>query len=133
MEDDYFVAKDGTFAAVYDGHGGAAISKYLKQNLYAQVRTLYVSSYCYSIKNFLLLLIGVCDPDGFYALDYSGCDLIDCNVHGYLEVSQFKYITLHFLNLRVRILDSVSSSCCYAMSDIKFPFPFATAVHGFPA
>jgi serine/threonine protein phosphatase PrpC len=38
MEDDFFVSKDGTFAAVYDGHGGAAVSKYLRQNLHAQVR-----------------------------------------------------------------------------------------------
>lgn len=50
MEDDYFVAKDGTFAAVYDGHGGAAISKYLKQNLYAQVSMLYISSYTYRMR-----------------------------------------------------------------------------------
>ena len=38
MEDDYFIAKDGRFAGVYDGHGGAAVSKYLRQNLQAQVR-----------------------------------------------------------------------------------------------
>jgi len=38
MEDDYFISKDGRFAGVYDGHGGAAVSKYLKQNLQAQVR-----------------------------------------------------------------------------------------------
>lgn len=37
MEDDYFISKDGRFAGVYDGHGGAAVSKYLKQNLQAQV------------------------------------------------------------------------------------------------
>jgi serine/threonine protein phosphatase PrpC len=37
MEDDFFISKDGRFAGVYDGHGGAAVSKYLKQNLQAQV------------------------------------------------------------------------------------------------
>jgi len=36
MEDDNYVSQDGRFCAVYDGHGGAAISKYLRQNLYAQ-------------------------------------------------------------------------------------------------
>lgn len=40
MEDDYFISKDGRFAGVYDGHGGAAVSKYLRQNLQAQVRPL---------------------------------------------------------------------------------------------
>jgi serine/threonine protein phosphatase PrpC len=38
MEDDFFISKDGCFAAVYDGHGGAAVSKYLRQNLHAQAR-----------------------------------------------------------------------------------------------
>lgn len=36
MEDDFFVSKDGSFAGVYDGHGGAAVSRYLRQNLHAQ-------------------------------------------------------------------------------------------------
>lgn len=36
MEDDFFISKDGSFAGVYDGHGGAAVSKYLRQNLNAQ-------------------------------------------------------------------------------------------------
>ncbi|KAG5186545.1 phosphatase 2C-like domain-containing protein [Tribonema minus] len=38
MEDDYFLSADGRFAAVYDGHGGASVSKYLRQNLYTQVK-----------------------------------------------------------------------------------------------
>jgi hypothetical protein len=38
MEDDWFLSTDGRFAAVYDGHGGASVSKYLRQNLYAQVQ-----------------------------------------------------------------------------------------------
>ncbi|CAM9532733.1 unnamed protein product, partial [Phaeothamnion confervicola] len=37
MEDEYLLSTDGNFAAVYDGHGGASVSKYLRQNLYAQV------------------------------------------------------------------------------------------------
>jgi serine/threonine protein phosphatase PrpC len=36
MEDEYFVNADGTFGAVFDGHGGPAVSRYLRQNLYAQ-------------------------------------------------------------------------------------------------
>jgi serine/threonine protein phosphatase PrpC len=36
MEDEYFVNADGSFIAVFDGHGGPAVSKYLRQNLYAQ-------------------------------------------------------------------------------------------------
>lgn len=38
MEDEYFLSNDGSFAAVYDGHGGSSVSKYLRQNLYAQVQ-----------------------------------------------------------------------------------------------
>lgn len=45
MEDDFFISKDGCFAAVYDGHGGAAVSKYLRQNLHAQV-SLSQPSFC---------------------------------------------------------------------------------------
>lgn len=38
MEDEYFVSEGGNFAAVFDGHGGAAVSRYLRQNLYANVQ-----------------------------------------------------------------------------------------------
>lgn len=37
MEDTNHVANNGCFAAVYDGHGGAFVSRYLKANLYPQV------------------------------------------------------------------------------------------------
>ncbi len=36
MEDEYFTNQDGTFVGVFDGHGGKAISRYLRQNLYAR-------------------------------------------------------------------------------------------------
>ncbi|KAL7464075.1 hypothetical protein ACHAXS_004414 [Conticribra weissflogii] len=38
MEDEYFVSEEGRFAAVFDGHGGSAVSQYLRQNLYAYVQ-----------------------------------------------------------------------------------------------
>lgn len=38
MEDEFFVSEEGKFAAVFDGHGGAAVSRYLRQNLYANVQ-----------------------------------------------------------------------------------------------
>lgn len=38
MEDEYFVGDEGRFAAVFDGHGGAAVSRYLRQNFYAAVQ-----------------------------------------------------------------------------------------------
>jgi serine/threonine protein phosphatase PrpC len=38
MEDDYYVSNDGDFAAVFDGHGGPAVSRYLRKNLYANVQ-----------------------------------------------------------------------------------------------
>ncbi|CAN0513832.1 unnamed protein product [Discosporangium mesarthrocarpum] len=38
MEDEFFLSSDGTFAAVYDGHGGPLVSRFLRQNLYKQVR-----------------------------------------------------------------------------------------------
>ena len=36
MEDEYFTNQDGSFAAIFDGHGGKAVSRYLRQNLYAR-------------------------------------------------------------------------------------------------
>jgi protein phosphatase 1L len=36
MEDDFVCAPD--FAAVFDGHGGKAVSRYLRQNLYAELQ-----------------------------------------------------------------------------------------------
>lgn len=38
MEDDYFISDRGDFAAVFDGHGGPAVSKYLRQNLFARLQ-----------------------------------------------------------------------------------------------
>ena len=43
MEDEYFVAQ-GRFAAVFDGHGGSAISRYLRQNLYANYQAALPTS-----------------------------------------------------------------------------------------
>ena len=34
MEDEYHISKDGTFFAIYDGHGGDQVSKYLKDQFY---------------------------------------------------------------------------------------------------
>lgn len=36
MEDEYFTNSNGSFCSVMDGHGGSAVSKYLRQNLYAR-------------------------------------------------------------------------------------------------
>jgi len=38
MEDEYFVADGGRFAAVFDGHGGSGVSQYLKRQLYPSLR-----------------------------------------------------------------------------------------------
>jgi serine/threonine protein phosphatase PrpC len=38
MEDEFFYSQDGEFAAVFDGHGGQAVSQYLRKNLYANVQ-----------------------------------------------------------------------------------------------
>jgi len=37
MEDEYFVGNGGRFAAVFDGHGGPAVSQFLKHRLYPEV------------------------------------------------------------------------------------------------
>jgi serine/threonine protein phosphatase PrpC len=37
MEDEHFITPTGDFLAVFDGHGGRAVSRYLRQNLYANV------------------------------------------------------------------------------------------------
>lgn len=37
MEDEYFVADGGRFAAVFDGHGGAGVSQFLKRKLYNNI------------------------------------------------------------------------------------------------
>lgn len=39
MEDEYFYSQDGEFAAVFDGHGGQAVSRYLRKNLWANVQS----------------------------------------------------------------------------------------------
>eukprot|EP00571_Detonula_confervacea_P001428 CAMPEP_0172323268 /NCGR_PEP_ID=MMETSP1058-20130122/48289_1 /TAXON_ID=83371 /ORGANISM="Detonula confervacea, Strain CCMP 353" /LENGTH=398 /DNA_ID=CAMNT_0013039225 /DNA_START=173 /DNA_END=1369 /DNA_ORIENTATION=+ len=54
MEDEYFV-EQGRFAAVFDGHGGAAVSKYLRQNLYANFQAALPTS--------ASLIIEVADDD----------------------------------------------------------------------
>jgi len=36
MEDEYYTNHNGSFVAIMDGHGGNAVSKYLRQNLYAR-------------------------------------------------------------------------------------------------
>mmetsp|Transcript_32128 Transcript_32128/g.35971 ORF Transcript_32128/g.35971 Transcript_32128/m.35971 type:complete len:453 (-) Transcript_32128:167-1525(-) len=38
MEDEFFVSTYGDFAAVFDGHGGRAVSRYLRKNLYANIQ-----------------------------------------------------------------------------------------------
>ena len=38
MEDEFFVSRTKDFAAVFDGHGGGAVSRYLRQNLYANLQ-----------------------------------------------------------------------------------------------
>jgi serine/threonine protein phosphatase PrpC len=38
MEDEYCINQNGAFVAVFDGHGGNAVSRYLRQNLYANVQ-----------------------------------------------------------------------------------------------
>lgn len=38
MEDEHFVSHGGDFCAVFDGHGGGAVSRYLRQNLYANLQ-----------------------------------------------------------------------------------------------
>jgi serine/threonine protein phosphatase PrpC len=37
MEDEYFVANGGRFAAIFDGHGGSGVAQYLKRQLYPNV------------------------------------------------------------------------------------------------
>ena len=36
MEDEYFTNQNGSFCSVMDGHGGSAVSRYLRQNFYAR-------------------------------------------------------------------------------------------------
>ncbi|CAJ1946371.1 unnamed protein product [Cylindrotheca closterium] len=43
MEDEHFYSQDGEFAAVFDGHGGDAVSRYLRKNLYANVQAFLPS------------------------------------------------------------------------------------------
>ncbi|KAL3940760.1 MAG: hypothetical protein SGBAC_004767 [Bacillariaceae sp.] len=43
MEDEYFYSQDGEFVAVFDGHGGQAVSRYLCKNLYANVQAFLPS------------------------------------------------------------------------------------------
>jgi len=38
MEDEWFISQKKDFLAVFDGHGGEAVSRYLRQNLYANLQ-----------------------------------------------------------------------------------------------
>jgi serine/threonine protein phosphatase PrpC len=38
MEDEYLIKEGGRFAAVFDGHGGSDVSRYLRQNLYSKLQ-----------------------------------------------------------------------------------------------
>lgn len=38
MEDEYLIAEGGRFVAVFDGHGGNGVSKYLKDRLYQSIQ-----------------------------------------------------------------------------------------------
>jgi len=38
MEDEYLIKEGGRFAAVFDGHGGSDVSRYLRQNLYSKIQ-----------------------------------------------------------------------------------------------
>lgn len=38
MEDEWFISQNKDFLAVFDGHGGEAVSRYLRQNLYANLQ-----------------------------------------------------------------------------------------------
>jgi serine/threonine protein phosphatase PrpC len=40
MEDEYFINQAGSFGAVFDGHGGPSVSRYLRQNLYANLQAV---------------------------------------------------------------------------------------------
>ena len=44
MEDDHDVARDGRYVAVYDGHGGAGVSRYLHHELFLQTRLALATS-----------------------------------------------------------------------------------------
>ncbi|KAL3790458.1 LOW QUALITY PROTEIN: hypothetical protein ACHAWO_007148 [Cyclotella atomus] len=43
MEDEYYVSNDGNFAGVFDGHGGRAVSRYLRQNIYTNYQAAFPS------------------------------------------------------------------------------------------
>eukprot|EP00521_Asterionellopsis_glacialis_P009221 CAMPEP_0195288292 /NCGR_PEP_ID=MMETSP0707-20130614/5015_1 /TAXON_ID=33640 /ORGANISM="Asterionellopsis glacialis, Strain CCMP134" /LENGTH=489 /DNA_ID=CAMNT_0040348143 /DNA_START=292 /DNA_END=1761 /DNA_ORIENTATION=+ len=43
MEDEHYISQSGEFAAVFDGHGGQAVSRYLRQNLYANLQVVLPS------------------------------------------------------------------------------------------
>jgi len=39
MEDEYFISRDGKFCSIFDGHGGSAVSRYVRSNLFANFQT----------------------------------------------------------------------------------------------
>lgn len=45
MEDEYMVANGGRFAAVFDGHGGNLVSKFLKKRLYEEYNSILSSKH----------------------------------------------------------------------------------------
>jgi len=46
MEDTHFLARDGSFVGVFDGHAGAGVSAYAKKHLHARFSQLWSDSCC---------------------------------------------------------------------------------------
>lgn len=44
MEDEFFLSMEADFAAVFDGHGGRAVSRYLRKNLYNNVQSYLLTN-----------------------------------------------------------------------------------------
>jgi len=39
QEDEYFISRDGKLCSIFDGHGGSAVSRYVRSNLFANFQT----------------------------------------------------------------------------------------------
>lgn len=89
MEDEYYVAEGGRFVGVFDGHGGSAVSTYLRDKLYDRVHNNLKKSNEISAASLqstaAALRQAICDVDRAVmledSLEYQGSTAVTVMVH----------------------------------------------------
>jgi hypothetical protein len=117
MEDEDFVSEGGRFAAVFDGHGGNGVSRYLHENLYKHIcYYLYEESeeYYYSATSIKVPMEAL----GHKGIDYWTKD----------KVQHLKNTNVHHMVFPMDSLRNPSSSV-HQMGSLRYHFYHEKAFH----